>query len=55
MTQPIHYGFLPVRLLKPYRGFKANRRIEFENSDLDDIKDNFKFFLEGITPELTEV
>ena len=37
---------------KPYRGFKANRRIEFENSDLEDIKDNFKFFLEGITPRI---
>ena len=26
---------------KPYKGFKANRRIEFENEDLSDIKDNF--------------
>ena len=45
----------PGKTSKPYRGFKANRRIEFENSDLDDIKDNFKFFLEGSHPELTEV
>ena len=42
----------PGKTSKPYRGFKANRRIEFENSDLDDIKDNFKFFLEGITPRI---
>jgi putative ABC transport system permease protein len=38
---------------KPYRGFKANRRIEFENSDLKDISDNFNFFLEDITPRIT--
>ena len=37
---------------KPYRGFKANRRIEFENSDLQDIKDNFQFFIEDITPRI---
>ena len=42
----------PGTTSKPYRGFKANRRIEFENSDLQDIKDNFKFFLEGITPRI---
>ena len=42
----------PGKTSKPYRGFKANRRIEFENSDLEDIKDNFKFFLEGITPRI---
>ena len=45
----------PGKTSKPYRGFKANRRIEFENSDLEDIKDNFKFFLEGLHLELTEV
>ena len=42
----------PGKTSKPYRGFKANRRIEFENSDLEDIKDNFKFFVEGITPRI---
>lgn len=42
----------PGMTSKPYRGFKANRRIEFENSDLIDIKDNFKFFLEDITPRI---
>lgn len=42
----------PGQTSKPYRGFKSNRRIEFENSDLKDIKDNFNFFLEDITPRI---
>ena len=42
----------PGRTSMPYRGFKANRRIEFKNSDLKDIKDNFSFFLLGITPRI---
>ena len=37
---------------KAYQGFKDNRRIEFENSDLIDIKENFTFFLENITPRI---
>ena len=37
---------------KAYRGFKENRRIEFENSDLIDIKEKFTFFLENITPRI---
>lgn len=43
----------PTQTSKPYRGFKANRRIEFENEDLDDIKKNFPFFLEYITPRIS--
>tara|TARA_B100000579_G_scaffold385996_1_gene357423 strand:- start:366 stop:1595 length:1230 start_codon:yes stop_codon:yes gene_type:complete len=42
----------PGKTSKPYRGFKANRRIEFENSDLKDIKENFKFFVEDVTPRI---
>ena len=38
---------------KPYKGFKANRRIEFKNEDLKDIKENFPFFLEYITPRIS--
>ena len=38
---------------KPYKGFKADRRIEFENSDLTDIGQNFAFYLESITPRIT--
>ncbi|MGY8923286.1 MAG: ABC transporter permease [Flavobacteriales bacterium] len=37
---------------KPYKGFKANRRIEFENDDLNDIKENFSFFLEYLSPRI---
>ena len=37
---------------KAYRGFKDNRRIEFENSDLIDIEENLTFFLENITPRI---
>lgn len=37
---------------KPYRGFKANRRIEFKNDDLTDIKRDFAFYLESITPRI---
>ena len=37
----------------PYQGYKSNRQIEFENSDLADIKKNFPFFLEYITPRIS--
>jgi putative ABC transport system permease protein len=37
----------------PYKGFKANRRIEFNNSDLADIEENFPFFLEHLTPRIS--
>ncbi|MFP2995798.1 ABC transporter permease [Spongiivirga sp. MCCC 1A20706] len=38
---------------KPYKGFKSNRFIQWENSDLDDIKKNFPMFLQYITPRIT--
>ena len=40
----------PGQTSMPYKGFKAKRRIEFDNSDLADIKENFPFFLEYLTP-----
>ena len=43
----------PGRTSEPYQGFKANRRIEFDNSDLADIKENFPLFLEYITPRIS--
>ncbi len=43
----------PGRTSKPYKGFKSNRRIEFKNDDLEDIKNNFPFFLESYTPRIT--
>ena len=32
----------PGRTTIPYQGYKANRRIEFDNSDIEDIKKNFQ-------------
>ena len=43
----------PNRTSKPYKGYKAKRRIELNNSDLADIKLNFPLFLEGITPRIS--
>lgn len=42
----------PGTTSKPYKGYKSNRRIEFDNSDLEDIKKNFPFFLEYISPRI---
>ncbi len=41
------------RTSMPYKGYKSGRQIEFENSDLEDIKKNFPMFLEYITPRTT--
>ena len=43
----------PGKTTIPYKGFKANRRIEFNNSDLQDIEENFSFFLEHLTPRIS--
>lgn len=40
------------RTTMPYKGYKANRSIEFENDDLADIEKNFPLFLEYITPRI---
>ena len=42
------------RTTKPYMGYKANRRIEFDNKDLEDIKNRFAFYIDGITPRISE-
>ena len=42
------------RTSKPYMGYKANRRIEFDNKDLEDITNRFVFYIEGITPRISE-
>ncbi|MCK0155551.1 ABC transporter permease [Cellulophaga sp. F20128] len=36
----------------PYAGYKANRRIEFDNSDLKDIEENFAMFIDYVTPRI---
>lgn len=43
----------PGRTSKPYKGYKADRRIEFKNDDLADIKAEFDFYLEDITPRIS--
>lgn len=43
----------PGRTTEPYKGYKSNRRIEFDNSDLADIKKNYPMFLEYITPRIS--
>lgn len=43
----------PGKTSLPYKGFKANRRIEFENEDLEEIKLNFPMFTEYVTPRIT--
>lgn len=45
----------PGKTSKPYDGFKSNRRIEFRNDDLSDIKEQFPFFLEYITPRISRI
>ena len=43
----------PGRTSIPYKGYKSERRIEFENSDVEDIKKNFAMFLDYTTPRIT--
>ncbi len=43
----------PGKTSMPYKGFKANRRIEFENEDLEDVKQNFPMFTEYVTPRIS--
>ena len=42
------------RTSKAYMGYKANRRIEFDNEDLKDITSRFAFYIDGITPRMSE-
>lgn len=43
----------PGRTTIPYKGYKSARQIEFDNSDLADIKKNFAMFLDYVTPRIT--
>ncbi|MGB5666773.1 MAG: ABC transporter permease [Maribacter sp.] len=42
----------PGKTTIPYKGYKSARRIEFENSDLADIKKNFPMFIEYVSPRI---
>jgi putative ABC transport system permease protein len=43
----------PSRTSKPYMGYEANRRIEFDNEDMEDIQKRFDFYIEGMTPRIS--
>ncbi|MCK0145973.1 ABC transporter permease [Arenibacter sp. F26102] len=43
----------PGRTTVPYKGYKSNRTIEFDNSDLADINKNFAMFVEYTTPRIS--
>lgn len=42
----------PGRTSKPYKGYKSNRQIEFDNSDLADIEKNFSLFVQYVSPRI---
>ncbi len=42
----------PGKTTIPYKGYKSARRIEFENSDLADIKKNFPMFIDYVSPRI---
>lgn len=44
--------FFPGRTSIPYKGYKSERRIEFDNTDLVDLNNNFKMFLDYSTPRI---
>ncbi len=44
---------IPTRTNLPYQGYKANRTIEFDNSDLTDIQKTFPLYLEHISPRIS--
>lgn len=46
------FFIFPSRTTMPYKGYKSNRQIEFDNSDLADIEKNFPLFLEYSTPRI---
>lgn len=43
----------PGRTSMPYKGYTSNRRIQFDNSDLEDIEETFAMFIDYITPRIT--
>ncbi|MFK5972142.1 MAG: ABC transporter permease [Flavobacteriaceae bacterium] len=46
------FFIFPGRTSMPYKGYKSNRRIEFDNSDLADIEKNFALFTQYVSPRI---
>lgn len=46
------FFIFPGRTSMPYKGYKSNRQIEFDNSDLADIQKDFPLFVEYISPRV---
>ncbi|WP_396635590.1 ABC transporter permease [Maribacter sp. R77961] len=46
------FFLFPGRTSIPYKGYKSNRRIEFDNSDLADLEKNFAMFIEYVSPRV---
>lgn len=43
----------PGKTTRPYKGYKSERRIEFDNSDLADIEEDFGMFVDYVTPRIS--
>lgn len=46
------FFIFPGRTSMPYKGYKSNRQIEFDNSDLADIEKNFSMFVQYVSPRI---
>ena len=46
------FFIFPGRTSMPYKGYKSNRQIEFDNSDLADIEKNFSLFVQYVSPRI---
>lgn len=47
------FFLFPGRTSMPFKGYKSNRQIEFDNTDIADIEKNFAMFVEYTTPRIT--
>ena len=46
------FFIFPGRTSMPYKGYKSGRQIEFDNSDLADIEENFPLFTQYVSPRV---
>lgn len=47
------FFLFPGRTSMPFKGYKSNRQIEFDNTDIADIEKNFAMFVEYTTPRIS--